>query len=109
MGLLVILVGLGFMAIAPWMAPEGTDFHFRGDWGFSLLIALLGGTVLLRVGRLLGDSSPQRVQMAVKLSLLTIIPLAASFALLGAGPLFGFAIFALLVPATILAGQFRVT
>lgn len=109
MGLLVILVGLGFMAIAPRMAPGGTDFQFRGDWGFSLLIALLGGTVLLRVGRLLGDSSPQRVQMAVKLSLLTIIPLAASFALLGAGPLFGFAIFALLVPATILAGRFRVT
>ena len=44
-----------------------------------------------------------------RLLLAITIPLAAAFALLGAGPMWGFAVFFLVFPAILMSARFRVT
>ena len=108
-GLMVILIGLILLAFVPVVAGPFAGFRFRGNAQFALLIGMLGVTVLVRGWNLLSDPTPQRVQLTVRLALLTIIPLAAAFALLGAGIAYGLAIFALVVPAMIVGARFRMT
>lgn len=108
-GLVVLMAGLVLLAWAPQLAPLDAGMRYQGDWRFSVLIGMLGVTVVVRIVRLLGDVEPRAVQMAVKTALLTLIPLAASYALLGAGTLYGLGVFFLIVPATLISARFRMT
>jgi 4-hydroxybenzoate polyprenyltransferase len=69
---------------------------------FWLLLALLAFTVLRRCGVAAVDPQPQRVQAAVKHSILSLIWLDAATAVAVAGPAYGVAIAALLLPALVL-------
>jgi hypothetical protein len=59
-------------------------------------------SVLRRCGVAVFDPTPQRVQAAVKLSILSLIWLDAATALAVAGPVYGVAIAALMIPALVL-------
>jgi 4-hydroxybenzoate polyprenyltransferase len=108
-GLMVAMLGLGTMAYSPLVAPADVRFHVDPGGPFVLLIGLLAFSVLLRGLRVLFDPTPERLQMMIRVALLSLIPLAAAFAMLGAGPGYGLAIFALVVPAILLAVRLRVT
>jgi hypothetical protein len=69
---------------------------------FWLLLALLMFTVLRRSGTAAIDPTPQKVQAAVKHSILSLIWLDAATAIAVAGPVYGVAIAALLIPALLL-------
>jgi len=53
--------------------------------------------------------TPQNIQTTIRIGILSIIPLAASFAFLGAGPGWGLGVFALVIPSIVLSARFRVT
>ncbi|WP_164103040.1 UbiA family prenyltransferase [Candidatus Laterigemmans baculatus] len=107
-GLVVLFAGCGLLAFSPQLAGADAGLHFAAG-PFALLIALLSLTTLVRSAKIFTNPSPERVQLAVKVALLTLIPLAAAFALLGAGPFYGLAIFGLVFPATLLAARFQMT
>ena len=69
---------------------------------FWLLLALLMFTVLRRCGGRGIDPVPEKVQAAVKHSILSLIWLDAATAVAVAGPAYGVAIAALLIPALLL-------
>ncbi len=73
------------------------------------MIGLLGMPVMIRAVRAVTVSTPMNIQNTIRVGILSIIPLAASFAFLGAGQMWGMAVFALIVPSIVLAGRFRVT
>jgi hypothetical protein len=62
----------------------------------------LSFTVLRRCGTAALDPRPEKVQVAVKHSILSLIWLDAATALAVAGPAYGIAIAALLIPALLL-------
>jgi 4-hydroxybenzoate polyprenyltransferase len=69
---------------------------------YWLLLALLLATVLRRCGVAAANPSPENVQAAVKHSILSLIWFDAAIAAAAAGPAYGVAIAALLVPALLL-------
>jgi 4-hydroxybenzoate polyprenyltransferase len=69
---------------------------------FWLLLAVLMFTVLRRGGTAAIAPTPQKVQAAVKHSILSLIWLDAATAIVVAGPAYGIAIAALLIPALML-------
>jgi 4-hydroxybenzoate polyprenyltransferase len=69
---------------------------------FSLLLALLMFTVLRRASAAVVDPQPQKVQAAVKHSILSLIWLDAAIVLAIAPPAYAIAIAALLIPALLL-------
>jgi 4-hydroxybenzoate polyprenyltransferase len=71
---------------------------------YWLLLGLLMATVLRRCGVAAADPIPEKVQAAVKHSILSLIWLDAATAAAASGPAYGVAIAALLLPA-ILLGQ----
>ena len=108
-GIVVLTLGCILMGLSPRFADAGVRFRFEGDSGFALLIGMIGFTVVYRAVTLLSDPTPQRVQLVVRIALLTLIPLAASFALLGAGAVAAGLIFALVFPAMFVSAKFRMT
>lgn len=108
-GIVVLTLGCLLMGFSPRFADANVRFRFQGDNGFALLIGMIGFTVVYRAVTLISDPSPQRVQMVVRIALLTLIPLAASFALLGAGAVAAGSIFALVIPAMLVSAKFRMT
>ena len=108
-GLGVTLGGVMLMAWTPRLAAAGMTWNVETGRAFPLLIGLVAAPVLGRQARLWLHPDPPRVQSAVRIGVLTIIPLAACFALLGAGPGAGIAVFALMIPSLALASRFRVT
>jgi 4-hydroxybenzoate polyprenyltransferase len=108
-GLLVMIIGAALLAFAPSTAEANLAWRVDPDRHFPILIGLIVFPVILRGIRLQGDPSAARIQDAIRAGVLTIIPLAAAFALLGAGRLWGLIVFALVVPALFLAIRLRVT
>lgn len=108
-GLAVLLAGCLVLALSPRLAGSDAGLRYGGDGTFLLLIGLLAVTVLYRASRFFSDPRPERVQITVKVALLTLIPLAAAFAMLGAGSFYGLAVFVLVFPATLLSARFRMT
>lgn len=108
-GLGVTLGGVILMAWTPRLAAAGITWHVDTGRTFPLLIGLVAAPVLGRQARLWFHADPSRVQSAVRVGVLSIIPLAACFALLGAGAGAGIAVFALMIPSLALANRFRVT
>ena len=68
----------------------------------GMLLALLMFSVMRRCASAAIDPVPEKVQAAVKQSILSLIWLDAATALAVAGPLYGVAIAALLIPALVL-------
>tara|TARA_R110002049_G_scaffold2750_2_gene21767 strand:- start:646834 stop:647844 length:1011 start_codon:yes stop_codon:yes gene_type:complete len=108
-GMLLIIIGSFVLAFAPQTAPRNLGWQFSPQGMFPILIGLIVFPVIMRGVRLFGNSSAANVQNMIRAGLLTIIPLAASFALLGAGRVAAIAIFALIVPAILVAMRMRVT
>ena len=69
---------------------------------YWLLLALLMFSVLRRCGTAAFDPVPEKVQAAVKHSILSLIWLDAATTLAVAGPVYGIAVAALLIPALVL-------
>ena len=113
-GFCVIVVGCLLLAVAPQLAlrPRHPDVAF---WKasptqlFPLMIGLVAFPVIVRAFRAVRDPSPAKIQMAIRVGILSIIPFAAAYAFLGAGPEWAVAIFALAVPSILLASRLRVT
>lgn len=108
-GLLLTIIGAVILAFAPQTAPRNLGWRFVPDSVFPILIGLITFPIVLRGLRLLQDPSPAMIQNTIRAGVLTIIPLAASFALLGAGRFWGLAVFLLVVPAILTAIRMRVT
>ncbi len=108
-GLVVTVIGAAMLAFAPQLAGPRPDWHLPTDRPFPLLIFLIVGPVIVREVRLLAHAPPSRIQNTVRLGVLTIIPLAAAFAFLGAGAAWGIAVVCLFVPSLALASRLRVT
>ena len=107
-GYAVLLVGLVIIAVAPRMAAEGV-WRIRPERDFPLLIGLIALPVVLRGMKVQLDPTPLNIQNTIRAGILSIIPLAAAVALLGAGRIWGVAVFALVVPSILLAKRLRVT
>lgn len=108
-GLFVTVVGALVLAFGPQYAEPRPNWFVSVERTFPILIFLILAPILMRLLRLLRDPSTERIQYAVRIGILTIIPLAAAFALLGAGPVWGITIFLLVVPSQLLARRLRVT
>lgn len=108
-GLVVMALGLGLIAFVPRFAEPGAGLVVRGDREFALLIGMLGLTIMARGINAVRDPEPRRVQMTVRAALLTLIPLSAALAFLGAGPVYGLGVFALVIPAMWVGAKFRMT
>ncbi len=98
-GLLVTIIGSAVLAFAPSTAVGNIAFRIDPGRHFPILIGLIAFPVILRGLRLQGDPSPAKIQDTIRAGVLTIIPLAAAFALLGAGRLWGLIVFSLVVPS----------
>ena len=108
-GLLVTIVGVVILALAPRLEPNPAGWHVSPVRVFPIMIGMIAFPVVVRGLRAINDPTPVRIQTTIKVGVLTIIPLAASFACLGAGPAWGVTIFVLVIISTGLAAQFRVT
>ncbi|TWU37203.1 UbiA family prenyltransferase [Novipirellula artificiosorum] len=108
-GLVVTMIGAGVLAFAPQTAPRAVTWYLSPWTHFPLLIGMIVYPVALRGYRCIQKPNPQRIQMTIRSGILTIIPLSAAVALLAAGPYFGLAVFALIVPAMLLGAKLPVT
>lgn len=108
-GLVVTIIGVAMLAFSPQLAEQGRSWHVSPPWAFPVLIAVIAFPVIIRAFRAAIAPSPVTIQATIRVGILTMIPLAASFAMLGAGPAWGLAIFSLVAPAITLSLRFRVT
>ena len=108
-GIIIAALGAVCLAFAPQLAEGPMGWHLPTARVFPVLIGMIVFPVIMRAIRTVKDPSPGNIQMAIRVGVLTVIPLAASFALLGAGPVWGLAIVALFLPSIFLAVRFRVT
>ncbi len=102
----VMLFGLVLLASFPaFGAFAGPDRHLvaaRG-WGWPLLIAVLGWTVLRRAWRALRVGSPSSIQLAVKQAIVSLVVLDAATCMAVRSPLlYGLSILSLLIPMLLL-------
>lgn len=93
----IMAVGVGLLGGSALYLPLQFDRQL-----FWVLLALLMVTVLRRCGVAAVDPVPERVQAAVKHSILSLIWLDAATTLAVAGPAAGVAVAALLIPALLL-------
>ncbi|QDS91304.1 prenyltransferase [Roseimaritima multifibrata] len=108
-GLIIAMLGALVLAFAPRLAAPGEIWHLSPSRSFPMLIGLIALAVFVRGIRAISDPSPAKIQILIKISILTLIPFCAAIALLGAGPAWGGGLFALVVPAILLSARFRVT
>ena len=108
-GMLLVIIGTFILAFAPQTAAGNFGWRFSPRGTFPVLIGLIAFPVIMRGLRLFRSPSAANIQNMIRAGVLTIIPLAASFALLGAGRFWGLAIFALVVPAILVSLRMRVT
>ncbi len=98
-GLLLILIGAAVLAFAPRTAVNPVGWHISPANGFPIMIGMISLPVVLRGVRAVSDPTPAKIQATIRVGILTIIPLAASFACLGAGLGWGLAVFSLEIPS----------
>jgi len=108
-GLLFTMIGAAVLAFAPQTAVGNFNWQISPRGEFPILIGMIAFPVTLRGLRLVNEPTAEKIQTLVRVGILTLIPLAAAFAFLGAGPVWGLLVFSLVVPAIMLARQFRVT
>ena len=108
-GFVSVLLGAVLMALAPGLGGRATPWAVNPGNMFPVLIGMIVFPVLIRGLRVQSDPTPERLGETIRAGVLTIIPLAACFAFLGAGQVWGLAVFALVVPAILLSARLRVT
>ena len=108
-GLLVTIVGLAVIAMGPRFFGGETPFYVDTSARFPILIGLLSLSVLVRSIRAVVNPEPAIVQMNIRTAILTLIPLSAAVALLGAGQTVAVGVFGLIVPALYLGSFLRIT
>jgi 4-hydroxybenzoate polyprenyltransferase len=109
LGLMLEVSGLVVLGCLPMWADESQSWTLDPARGYPLLIALIGLTVVNRgVAGVLHPVS-RKVQLAVRHAILTLILLDAAIVLMWAGPAWGIAVVALLLPALASAVRFRST
>jgi len=108
-GLMLLIIGSFVLAFAPQTAGPNVGWRVSPGGPFPFLIGLIVFPVIMRGVRIFRDPSPAKIQNMIRAGVLTMIPLAACFALLGAGRAWGLAVFSLVVPAILLAARMRVT
>ena len=113
-GMCVTTVGIAILGFSPLLganllSTETTDFYTDIRITFPMLVGLVGFPVIVRAIRAVNEPTPVNIQATIRIGILSIIPLAATFAFLGAGPFWGLAVFALVIPSILLAARFRVT
>jgi 4-hydroxybenzoate polyprenyltransferase len=104
-GLLLMLLGVALLSLLP--SPGGLPAArqrvvFAHDWVWPLTVWLLTAPVWRRSLVALTKPQPDQVRATVKQALLSLIVLDAAIALLVAGPAYGLAILALMIPAALL-------
>ncbi|KAA5542190.1 prenyltransferase [Roseiconus nitratireducens] len=110
-GFVVMIIGVVLLAFAPGLST----FDERAGWAFTvgerfvLLIGLIAMPVMVRALRVQLNPDPAAIGNTIRAALMTIIPLAAAFAMLGAGPFWAMVVFALVIPALGLSARLRVT
>lgn len=110
-GFLVMLIGALMLAFAPGISDPDQRMHWviRPSGQFVMLIGLIVFPVIVRGIRAQLNPEPAVIGNTIRAGILTIIPLAASFAFLGAGQAWGLAVFALVIPALLLSMRFQMT
>jgi len=95
--MLIMAGGVAILGAGSAYVPLHADLQI-----YWLLLAVLMITVMRRCGAAVFDPVPEKVQAAVKHSILSLIWLDAATATAAAGPAYGVAIAALLIPALLL-------
>ncbi|MEM0924850.1 MAG: hypothetical protein AAGJ83_02315, partial [Planctomycetota bacterium] len=110
-GFAVLLIGAFLLAFAPGLArpQDRAGWAIQPNGQFVFLIWLIILPVAVRALRIQFDPQPASIGHAIRAGVLTIIPLSAVFAFLGAGQSAGLAVFLLLIPSILLALRLRVT
>ena len=106
-GAVLVLIGLITLAFAP-AAGHNPVWRLNTSTIFPLVIAMISFPVVRKAFAAAMRPSPETMQAAVKGGVRNIIPLAACFAVLGAG-LWGVMVFLLVVPSLALSMRYRVT
>jgi 4-hydroxybenzoate polyprenyltransferase len=106
-GLVILLGGMGVLAAAPALS-RFPELIVRQD-GWYLLWLLLALITARRCVMAILQPTSERVQVAVKHCVHSLIVLDAAVALGFAGPVWGFAVLALIFPTVLLAGWLRAT
>ena len=96
------------MAFGPHSDPQ-PGWHTATGTVFPVMIGMIALPVVLRALAAIREPTPAKIQTTIKVGILSIIPLAAAYAFLGAGPLAGLGVFALAIPSLVLAARLRVT
>lgn len=109
-GLIVTTLGCSMLAFAPQLAlARDMGWTVSTTDTFPLIIGMISLPVVVRAVRAVRSPTPANIQMAIRVGILSIIPLAAAYAFLGAGSGWALAIFALVIPSLFLATRLRVT
>jgi 4-hydroxybenzoate polyprenyltransferase len=109
-GTVVLLAGMALLASVPnWNNNDSAPPLLVSTNGWYLLWAALALITARRCILAIYDPSPQRVQTAVRHCVHSVIVLDAAICVGFAGPMWGFAVLALLLPTLILAAWLRAT
>jgi 4-hydroxybenzoate polyprenyltransferase len=100
LGLCVMLIGISLLAFAPdfGVLPKGRLLGANYRW----LMLLVGGVIAIRCLRAIADPRPAKVQLAIKIAILSLIWLDAAIALRVSGVYEAALIAALLIPALLI-------
>lgn len=103
-GMAVMIGGVVMLAFFPDASPQDIILQFKNNnkYIWYLLLLLVTLTPLRRCGAAVLNPTPQRVQIAVKLSIMTLIVLDAAVVMAVAGPYYALGVLALLGPAWLL-------
>lgn len=109
LGLGLIIAGAAGLAFAPQLADDPRGWFVSPLNVFPIMIGMIAFPVVVRGARAVREPTPVKIQSTIRVGIMTIIPLAASFAVLGAGPTWGVSVLGLMIPAVYLGKRFRVT
>jgi len=108
-GLVVTTLGALMLAFAPQLDANRAGWALPVNGTFPMMIAAISFPVVLRGFRAVREPTPVKIQTTIRIGIFTIIPLAASYAFLGAGPWWGLGLFSLTIPSLYFSLKFRVT
>jgi 4-hydroxybenzoate polyprenyltransferase len=100
--MIAMAIGVVFLGLGGVYQRLNFQNQLHGRQLYWLLLAVLMFTVLRRCGVAVLDPAPRKVQAAVKLAIMSLIWFDAATALVVAGPAYGLAVAALLIPALLL-------
>ncbi len=107
----VVLMFLGSVCLGLSLPFASQDTVWVVDPGqrFPLLIGMIVFSLLVRGVRVISDPQVPQIRQLIRLGLLTLIPFSAAFALVGAGPTAGIAVFSLMIPSLWLSRRVQIT